>query len=72
MNATITLTTAPYVLIDKFTELSGYSRRAVELKISRGVWLEGREWVKAPDGHRMISLRGYAQWVEQGNQKQAA
>lgn len=67
-----TNTPAPYVLIEKFVELTGYSRRAVELKIARGQWIEGREWVKAPDGHRMISLRGYAQWVEQGHQKKAA
>jgi hypothetical protein len=55
----------PYVLIDKAAELIGYSRSAIETKIARGQWVEGREWVKAPDGHRMISLKGFAQWVEQ-------
>lgn len=65
------MSTAPYVLIAKFCELTGYTQRAVELKIERGVWIEGREWIKAPDGHRLISIRGYAQWAE-GNQKKAA
>lgn len=56
----------PYVLIDKAAELIGYSRSAIEAKIARGQWVEGRQWVKAPDGHRMISLKGFQQWVEQG------
>ncbi len=56
----------PYVLIKKAAELTGYTPRAIEAKIAKGQWVEGREWIKAPDGHRMISLKGYQQWVEQG------
>jgi hypothetical protein len=63
MNAVVDI---PYVLIDKAAELIGYSRSAIEAKIARGQWVEGRQWVKAPDGHRMISLKGVQQWVEQG------
>jgi hypothetical protein len=54
-----------YVLIAKAAEMTGYSRRAIELKIARGQWREGIEWRKAPDGHRMISLEGVRRWVEQ-------
>jgi len=61
------LDAAPYVVIEKAAELTGYTRRAIEEKIARGVWLEGQVWVHAPDGRRLISMRGYAQWVEQGN-----
>lgn len=57
---------APYVLIPKAAELTGYSKRAIELKIARGQWVEGREWIKGPDGHRLISLKGYAAWAERG------
>ena len=57
---------APYVVIDKAAEITGYSRRAIEEKIAKGVWLEGKVWRKAPDGRRLISLKGYEQWVEQG------
>lgn len=60
------LIAAPYVVIEKAAEITGYTRRAIEEKIARGVWLEGREWVKAPDGRRLISLKGYQQWVERG------
>lgn len=57
---------AQYVLIQRAAELMGYTPRAIELKIQRGQWVEGREWRKAPDGHRMINLEGVRKWVEQG------
>jgi hypothetical protein len=60
--------TAPYVVIEKAAELTGYTRRAIEEKIAKGIWLEGREWVKAPDGRRLISIRGFTQWVERGKE----
>ena len=53
-----------YVLIPKAAELTGYSKRAIETKIERGVWVEGREWVKAPDGRRMVNMKGVMRWVE--------
>ena len=57
---------SPYVVIDRAAEITGYSKRAIEEKIAKGVWLEGRVWFKAPDGRRLISLAGFARWVEQG------
>lgn len=57
---------APYVLIKRAAELTGYTPRAIEEKIAKGVWLEGREWIKAPDGRRLISMEGFARWVERG------
>lgn len=54
-----------YVLIPRAAELTGYSPRAIELKIKRGIWREGLEWRKAPDGRRMINLPGVQRWVEQ-------
>ena len=60
---------SPYVVIDRAAEITGYSRRAIEEKIAKGVWLEGVVWRKAPDGRRLISLQGFQQWVEQGNRK---
>lgn len=57
---------APYVLIPKAAEITGYSIKAIERKIERGQWREGLEYVKAPDGHRLISIKGYERWVEQG------
>jgi hypothetical protein len=57
---------APYVLIPKAAEVTGYTVKAIERKIERGQWREGLEWRRAPDGRRMISLEGVKRWVEQG------
>lgn len=56
--------TARYVRIPKFVEETGYTARAVETKILRGVWLEGREYRRAPDGSILMDMEGYTRWVE--------
>jgi len=56
----------PFMLVDKFCEFTGYTPKAIELKIERGVWIKGREYFLAPDGRRLISLRGLERWVLQG------
>lgn len=58
------LAPAPYVTIRVAAMLTGYSEKAIELKIDEGKWLEGEVWIKAPDGRRLISMRGFAKWVE--------
>ncbi|MET0218057.1 MAG: hypothetical protein ABW205_09050 [Burkholderiales bacterium] len=65
----VKMMTTNYVQIHRFCELTGYTEKAVRLKISEGVWLEGREYRKAPDKHVLISLEGYARWVEGENLK---
>ena len=57
------MTPARFVLIPKAAKLTGYSRRAIELKIARGQWREGIEWREAPVGHRMIDLPVVERWV---------
>lgn len=57
---------APYVRIRLAAAKTGYSEKAIRRKIESGVWIEGREYRKAPDGSILISMEGYAQWVEQG------
>jgi hypothetical protein len=52
-----------HVTIPKFCELTGYSEDAVRSKQKRGDWLEGREWIKAPDGRILMDLEGYERWV---------
>jgi hypothetical protein len=58
--------TASYVTIPLAAALTGYSAKAIRRKIECGMWLEGREFRKAPDGHVLISIKGYQQWVERG------
>lgn len=57
---------APYVLLEVAEAATGYSVKAMRRKIEEGIWQEGREWYKAPDGHVLISIEGYRKWVEQG------
>jgi hypothetical protein len=53
-----------YVTVDKFAADSGYSPDAIRNKIQRGVWLENRQYKKAPDGRIMIDTVGVEKWVE--------
>jgi predicted HNH restriction endonuclease len=61
-----------YVLIEAFCDpravnYAGYTDKAVRRKIESGVWLEGEVWIKGPDGHILIDLRGYNKWVRSTN-----
>lgn len=53
-----------YVLLARFCNESGYSEKAVRRKIESGVWIENQQFRRAPDGHIMVDLEGYARWVE--------
>lgn len=57
---------APYVLIPLASALTGLTPKAIERKIESGVWIEGREYRRAPDGRIYISMKGYQAWVERG------
>ena len=41
-------------LLPKAAELTGYSEKAIRRKIEDGVWLEGHEYVRAPDGRILV------------------
>ena len=53
-----------YVRLNRFELLTGYTEKAVRRKIEEGIWLEGREFRRAPDGHILVDLLGYEKWVE--------
>lgn len=55
--------TARFVRISKFAELTGYTDRAVQTKVQRGVWVEGKEYVLAPDNNILIDMEGYNRWA---------
>jgi hypothetical protein len=63
---TVTVVVAParYVTIAQASHLTGYTVEAIETKIARGVWVEGREWKRAPDNRVLVDMRGYERWVE--------
>ncbi len=55
-----------YVTIAKFASESGYTEDAIRTKIRDGIWREGLEWHKAPDGRVLVDVDGYHRWVESG------
>jgi hypothetical protein len=57
---------ADYVTILLAAAMTGCSPKAIRRKIEAGVWVEGREFRRAPDGHVLISVKGYELWVERG------
>ena len=49
--------------IPLFCQETGYSENAVARKIEEGVWIEGREYVRAPDGRLLIDMDGFEKWA---------
>ncbi len=64
------LQVARYVRLPLFERLTGYTQKAVRRKIEEGQWLEGKQYMRAPDGHILVDMEGYARWVE--SQRQVA
>jgi hypothetical protein len=48
--------------------ITGYTEKAIQQKIDSGVWREGHEWKRAPDGKRHVDMQGYERWVQGGRQ----
>lgn len=53
-----------WIKMEKFCELTGYTRKAIERKRQEGIWIEGKHWKKAPDRHIMINLEEFNQWID--------
>lgn len=55
--------TARFVTLEKAETETGYTVQAMQTKISRGVWIEGRVWIRAPDNRILIDLQGFEEWA---------
>ena len=53
-----------YVLLTMAAQMTGYTVKAMERKIERGDWIEGKVWLRAPDGRILIDMWGFQRWVE--------
>ena len=58
------ITPARYVLLHLAERMTGYTVKAMQRKIERGDWVEGKVWVRAPDGRLLVDMVGYHKWVE--------
>lgn len=63
---------ARFVRIPKFCDDTGYTKRAVETKIHRHVWAEGKEYRRAPDGCIFIDMEGFEKWVQSQMRQESA
>jgi len=61
---TLAVAPARYVLLPLANAITGYTVKAMERKIERGDWAEGKVWRRAPDGRILIDMQGYQRWVE--------
>jgi len=61
------LAPAGFVTVRLASMLTGLSQPAISGKIREGKWVQGREFVRAPDGGIFISLRGFERWVCAGS-----
>lgn len=52
-----------YVLIPKFCELTGYTRKAVQNNQAKGEWLEGIHYVKR-GGRILMNLEAFDKWCD--------
>lgn len=53
-----------YLLLTEWLKRSGYSKDAFNGKRQSGVWLEGKHWIKSPDGKLQVDWRAVEQWIE--------
>jgi hypothetical protein len=56
-----------YVTVSLFSSICGLSANAIRMKMKEGKWLEGREWVRSPDGGIFIDRQGVQKWISRGN-----
>ena len=54
-----------YITINKLAEDTGYTPGALHKKVKAGIWLEGKEYYRAPDKRILVSISAYEKWVKQ-------
>lgn len=58
-----------HVTIEKLSELSGFSKPAINALIAKGELIEGVVWKKTPHGRRVIDTHEYDKWCESNYSK---
>lgn len=53
-----------YLRIEKFAAETGYTPKAIRRKIETGVWIEGVQYRRAPDGRILVCMEAFEAWVE--------
>jgi hypothetical protein len=64
MDSKILVAPARYITVTLAAVVTGYTESAIYNKISKGDWVENKEWRRGPDGKPLVDLQGYERWVE--------
>jgi hypothetical protein len=59
-----TAVTYRYITLSAAAQMTGYTVKAMQRKIERNDWVEGKVWRRAPDGRILIDSWGFRRWVE--------
>jgi hypothetical protein len=62
---TVFVNASRFVLIPLASLVTGLSEKAIERKIERGVWIEGKHF-RRRDGRVYVDMQAYERWVDQG------
>lgn len=61
------------VTLKKYSELTGYSVRSLEEKVTKGIWLEGKHIIKTEAfRERCVDIVEVEKWLRNGGSFQAA
>ncbi|GAA4648593.1 hypothetical protein GCM10023116_08620 [Kistimonas scapharcae] len=52
-----------WVRLNRVAELTGHSEKSLQGKIHRGQLTEGLHYIRAPDGHLLMDLDAFSQWL---------
>jgi chromatin remodeling complex protein RSC6 len=58
-----------FITIKKFSNLSGYTEKAIQRKIESHIWIEGQQYIRAPDNRTLIDIQGYEKWAAKQQSK---
>lgn len=53
-----------WVTVKKLSEISGYTVKAIQNKVDRGIWRRGIHMTIAPDGRRLFNIASIEKWIE--------
>lgn len=59
----VLISPAKFVTIELASHVTGLSKRAIQSKIYKCIWVLNRQYRKAPDGRIFIDLEGVEKWI---------
>jgi hypothetical protein len=62
--SSITVKSARFVTVELAATVTGLTPGAIRTKIGKGVWIEGREYLRQ-EGRVFIDIQGFERWVQQ-------